>query len=246
MYIIDTPSPYMNMLNITIKFKNLSRYSTHQLVRHRDAITGESQRYVNFSDIGVNNPFVYDEDNQENVNKKFKLNLPFVDKELFLTPDEIGTMQHQIYNDLVKQGVNNETARGYLPQTTISGDYYMTFTRSNLCKFLDLRLDPHAQGEIREAANLVFDLLSKYPELSEDFICKDTEDDNRFNSLCRIALKPRYVYSNTSRSEFYDEVEDDGLTEEIYRTIEFEDEDGNPQVMRYEDIKVGTSKKEDV
>ena len=52
-----------------------------------------------------------------------------------------------LYNDLLKSGVCREQARGVLPQNLYT-EYYGTVNLNNLVKFLDLRIDEHAQWEI--------------------------------------------------------------------------------------------------
>jgi thymidylate synthase (FAD) len=57
----------------------------------------------------------------------------------------------RVYRDLLDQGVPREIARIVLPTATYSHMFAKVNLR-NLLHFLDLRLDPHAQPEIREYA----------------------------------------------------------------------------------------------
>lgn len=67
------------------------------------------------------------------------------------------------YNELLKRGVCREQARGVLPQNMYT-EYYGTASLLNILKFIDLRLDSHAQWEIQQPAKAALDILEKlYP-----------------------------------------------------------------------------------
>ena len=68
------------------------------------------------------------------------------------TMSELGSELVKVYDQLRKQGVLKEDARGYLPSNIECGKLYMTFTYRNLIKFLELRTDKAAQAEIRKYA----------------------------------------------------------------------------------------------
>lgn len=135
------------ILPITILFKNMSRTATHQLVRHRNAITQESQRYVDYSDAGFTIPDMssYMEDYKD---KKFDISL-FGEK-VSTNLDSLSKELINIYNQLTDQGLKKEDARAFLPSNVQCGRLYMTFTLNSLNKAIELRTDPHAQTEIRE------------------------------------------------------------------------------------------------
>ena len=65
-----------------------------------------------------------------------------------------------LYNDLLKSGVCREQARGVLPQNLYT-EYYGTVNLNNLVKFLDLRIDEHAQWEIRKVAEACRDIAKE-------------------------------------------------------------------------------------
>tara|TARA_R110002051_G_scaffold275991_1_gene336952 strand:+ start:100 stop:510 length:411 start_codon:yes stop_codon:yes gene_type:complete len=56
-----------------------------------------------------------------------------------------------LYEDLISAGVCREQARGVLPQNLYT-EYYGTVNLNNILKFIDLRLDSHAQWEIQRVA----------------------------------------------------------------------------------------------
>lgn len=146
--IID-PDVSMQVLSriipVTILFKNMSRTATHQLVRHRNAITQESQRYVSSSDATFSIPVPdYKEED------KHRITLFGTTKEVSLT--ELADELMAVYNQLVNSGLKKEEARAYLPSNVNCRRLYMTFTLESLIAFLDLRCDEHAQYEIRQYA----------------------------------------------------------------------------------------------
>lgn len=140
-----------DFVSITVDFKKMSRIITQQLTRHRNAITQESQRYVSYKDTKVNNP--------ENFKDKYEKDKIYKTPIGDLTFEELGELMVSVYGSLIEQGVDKEDARGYLPENVQSGKTFMTFTLRTLLSFLHLRLDSHAQAEIREYANILADSL---------------------------------------------------------------------------------------
>ena len=143
---------FLNIVAVTVLFKNISRTATHQLVRHRNAITQESQRYVNYKDATFTIPVPeYDSD------KKYNITLFGQSKEVNLSELAIELMS--VYEQLTKAGLKKEEARAYLPSNVNCRRLYMTFTLHNLIAFLKLRTDSHAQFEIRSYANVIKETL---------------------------------------------------------------------------------------
>lgn len=76
-------------------------------------------------------------------------------------------LQH--YNYLLSIGVCREQARGVLPQNMMT-TFYMTGNLRNVLHFLSLRMDKHAQWEIRQYANAMHDILKEiYPTVIDAF-----------------------------------------------------------------------------
>lgn len=142
------------MMPVTVVFKNISRTATHQLVRHRNAITQESQRYVNYSDASFTIPLKdYDKDKQYSVKIGNIINNGSLDT---IVDDLIS-----VYPQLMQAGLKKEEARAFLPSNVNCGKLYMTFTVFSLLKFLELRTDPHAQYEIRQYAQTIKEKFDK-------------------------------------------------------------------------------------
>ena len=75
----------------------------------------------------------------------------------------------QVYESLLKLGVCREQARGVLPQNMMT-TFYMTGNLRNVLHFLSLRMDEHAQWEIRQYANAMHDILKEiYPTVIDAF-----------------------------------------------------------------------------
>jgi len=91
----------------------------------------------------------------------------------FLLPDRVQDHEaHQIFADVVEHafaaydqmiglGVPRELARTVLPLTTVT-KFYWTANIREIMHFLDERLAPSAQAEIREYAKAIFKILSFY------------------------------------------------------------------------------------
>lgn len=63
-----------------------------------------------------------------------------------------------LFNTMVEEGVCAEQARMLLPQNLYTS-FYMTGNLRNWAHFLKLRLDPHAQKEVRDIAEMVAEIL---------------------------------------------------------------------------------------
>ena len=145
-----------DFLSITVLFKNMSRTCTHQLVRHRNGITQESQRYVNYSNADFADPCEFKD--KYNPNEKYLIS--FNGQEMYMTLKEIGEAEINIYRDLTNKEKNpeallKEDARAFLPSNVRCKKIFMTFTFNSLLKFLELRQDSAAQAEIRTYANAI-------------------------------------------------------------------------------------------
>ena len=62
------------------------------------------------------------------------------------------------YDELIRKGVSRELARAHLPQNTFT-EFYWKIDLHNLLHFLQLRMDDHAQKEIRDLAKQTYDLI---------------------------------------------------------------------------------------
>jgi thymidylate synthase (FAD) len=69
------------------------------------------------------------------------------------------------YSALIEKGIARELARINLPLSLYT-EWYWEIDLHNLLHFLELRLDPHAQLEIRRYAEVMYDIARKVAPLS--------------------------------------------------------------------------------
>lgn len=131
------------------EIKGISRVCQNQIVRHRIAsYCVLSERYVDVSELDCILPY--------NVLKEYDGAVDYVNQ------------AKKVYKFLINYGVPKEDARMLLPQgmeTTMCMD--MNFR--SLRHFLKLRLDKHAQWEIRQVAQEMLNVCrERWPWLVED------------------------------------------------------------------------------
>lgn len=130
-----------------------------QLVRHRTASINEvSYRYVQAS-----REFYVPE--LDRMQKKAENNKQGSSSEVVDNPEYCqqlitlsGNYAFDTYEQLLKEGLAPELARSVLPCGTYT-EWFWQNDLSNILKTLGLRLDPHAQYEIRVVAQAMLDLL---------------------------------------------------------------------------------------
>lgn len=67
---------------------------------------------------------------------------------------------YRVYQNMINVGVAKEMARMHLPQNLYT-EIYTKFDIHNLMHFFTLRLDPHAQWEIREYAQAMYNIFAE-------------------------------------------------------------------------------------
>ena len=150
-------------------------FVARQHFRHRTASINElSARYSEVpSEFFVTDQYR----TQSSVNKQSSegpLDLP---EELVNLQKESGEKAFEIYKTLLENGCSRELARCHLPQSTFT-EFFWKINLHNLMHYLRLRIAPDAQQEIREYAQVIFDLVKPLvPVTMEAFM------DFRVNSL---------------------------------------------------------------
>lgn len=125
----------------TFKINGVSRSLTHQLVRHRiSSFSQQSQRYVKENGFEYVTPSSI---------KNSKYN-----EDYNLLMSSIQTF----YDNMVKEGIKKEDARFILPNACTS-EIVFTMNFRAMRNFFKLRLDKHAQWEIRNMAGLMLDII---------------------------------------------------------------------------------------
>ena len=93
------------------------------------------------------------------------------------------------YLELTEQGVARELARVALP-VSVYTEWYWKCDLHNLLHFLSLRMDPHAQIEIRDFANAMYELIRPIVPLT----CEAFED-YRMGSMHLTRLEVEAIQS---------------------------------------------------
>lgn len=188
-----TEKDMLDLFTITIYFKNMSRIISQQLTRHRNAITQQSQRYINYENGVFNTPVKFKEDVYQ---PGIKYTVDILGRKVTGTLQELGDGLVGIYKQL-SSGTNKlikEDARAFLPNN-VGTSLYITFTFTNFIHFLSLRSEKHAQAEIRLfALSLINDI-----EKSRIFIL----GGKSFDELKEM-IQPLYKYKEETSNDYND------------------------------------------
>jgi thymidylate synthase (FAD) len=144
-------------------------YVRGQWMRHRTASYNEISRRYTEVDMELYTPSQYR--GQATDNKQAS-----IDDEFLICSEEAEKIMKDAndsalatYKKLLSMGVCREQARGVLPQNMMT-TFYCTMNLRNVLHFLSLRMDNHAQWEIRVYANAIHDILKEiYPTVIDAF-----------------------------------------------------------------------------
>jgi len=127
-----------------------------QWIRHRTANVNEySTRYsVAIDTAQRTSPDSWRVQSQLNRQGSDQVLNPAVGERLSAREAELQRLAREVYQERLDAGVAREQARKDLPLSTYT-EAYWKIDLWNLLHFLDLRMDAHAQAEIREYANLI-------------------------------------------------------------------------------------------
>ncbi len=173
---------------VEIKFvASMPIYVARQWIRHRTANVNEySARY---SEV----PDKFDIPELERIQPQSKSNrqgregvLPEdISGKFRDTVDRISRTTYSEYEDALKNGIARETARILLPLNTYT-EWYWKIDLHNLFHFLSLRLDAHAQYEIREYAKVMGDITRRIAPIAYKAF-----EDYRLGGVSFSALEQR-------------------------------------------------------
>ncbi len=170
-------------------------FVARQHFRHRTASINEiSGRYAEVE----NNffvPSVYR--SQSLINKQCSAGDLHVSQELYNKPVAHNEQAFKIYDELLEAGVSRELARCHLPQSTFT-EFYWKINLHNLLHYLQLRLAPDAQQEIREYANEIYEIIKPMLPLTMEAF-KDFRLDAVTLSGPEIKAIKTGVFSGTKR-----------------------------------------------
>lgn len=143
-------------------------FVARQWIRHRTARVNEiSGRYSVMKDEFYS-PAPADVAPQSSDNKQGRCAEPFPAEEAARIIEDLASGQRQAYQEyskLVDAGLAREIARINLPLSLYT-EWYWQIDLHNLFRFLQLRLDPHAQKEIRDYARVMLDITEAVAPLA--------------------------------------------------------------------------------
>lgn len=109
-----------------------------------------------------------------------------------------------LYEHRLELGVAREQARKDLPLSTYT-EYYWNMDLKNLLDYLTLRMDSHAQFEIRQYANAIAEIVKVWVPITYKAF-----EDYRLNSMVLSAKEVEIIRSNLGFSDL--ELKNNGMT----------------------------------
>lgn len=138
-------------------------FVARQWLRHRTASVNElSARYsVVKDDFWIPSKYRH----QATLNKQGSESTEFEDEAANMSQINSCRLAFDVYDGLLGRGISRELARSHLPQSAFT-EFYWKIDLHNLFHFLRLRMDDHAQKEIQECAEVIFELIRDIVPLS--------------------------------------------------------------------------------
>lgn len=148
----------LDFVTLSVIFHDISRPVSMQINRHRNPISQESQRYVNYNNKAFIDPLKYIKDKGMQ-NHKFDIEIFGVNKKI--KSIDLGNDLCKVYSQLFKQNMFKQDARSFLPSNVCTKEI-VTFTYRNLLHFLNLRCNKDSQPEIQYVANKLKEAIFIY------------------------------------------------------------------------------------
>lgn len=145
-------------------------FVARQWVRHRTASMNEvSARYTQLPDH-MFVPEVISLQSTDNKQGRKDLIESDLDERYRALIDDVNNFAYSAYEQMLADGVSREMARGVLP-LNIYTKFVWLMDLHNLMHFLKLRLDSHAQDEIRDYATVIEGIMGeRFPITHEAFV----------------------------------------------------------------------------
>ncbi len=135
-------------------------YISKQIMRHRTFSYNEISRRYTSKDVEFFVPHHFRKQSDKNLQCSTKEGVEDQIEAFTLYEQAIKDMK-KAYEKLLSVGVCREQARGVLPTCTYTS-FYMTGNLNNWVRFLKLRLDEHAQEEVRVIAQEIERVITDY------------------------------------------------------------------------------------
>ena len=130
-------------------------YVARQWLRHRTASVNEmSARYSVIPDEF----YLPDQLRKQSTSRGQGGEEPFESPNLLAKQKTSCDLAFHVYDELLEKGVSRELARAHLPQCTFT-EFYWKIDLHNLLHFLSLRMEDHAQKEIRDLATQIYERI---------------------------------------------------------------------------------------
>jgi len=132
-------------------------FIARQWLRHRTASVNEMSARYSIVDTGF---FLPEEFRKQATNRGQGGEEPYGEgsPNLLAKQKTSCDLAFHVYEELIAKGVSRELARAHLPQNTFT-EFYWKINLHNLLHFLQLRMDDHAQKEIRDLARQTYELV---------------------------------------------------------------------------------------
>jgi thymidylate synthase (FAD) len=152
---------------VELKFHvKLPIYVARQWIRHRTANVNEASKRYSFAEDEFSVPSIEDIGFQSTDNKQGRSKEevpPELQQEVLSILIDSNTVSHRGYSRLIEKKIAKELARTCLPVSLYTEWYWKSDLR-NIFHFLELRMDEHAQKEIRVYANVMAGMVKEiYP-----------------------------------------------------------------------------------
>jgi thymidylate synthase (FAD) len=152
-------SPF-EMIEFTFHWK-LPLFVARQVVRHRTASLNEiSARYTQLQDTFYRPSSIYFQSKDNKQGSGELITDPDIINKFYAYLDKSESL-YTDYKELIDLGVSRELARIGLP-VSIYTEWYWKIDLHNLLHFIKLRSDMHAQKEVRDYANAIFDIIKQF------------------------------------------------------------------------------------
>lgn len=186
-------------------------FVARQHLRHRMASVNEMSARYSIVPNEFYVPETYRE--QSKVNKQGSDGVIDIDT----TPTrQICEKAFEVYTDILDKGACRELARCHLPQSTYT-EFYWKINLHNLMHYLQLRMEPGAQKEIRDYADAIFNIVKGICPLTMKAF-----EDFRLNSIQLSGVDIECIRTKTlptspgERREFIQKLDQMGLTLKLF------------------------------
>jgi flavin-dependent thymidylate synthase len=177
-YDLEVEGPYHNFsANNIVVHNSINEYSTRYMeaLDHFQITPADEWRLQSKSNKQGSKSYITDwpdleEDSYISTNMLDAIDCGVVPEEyLTNTEQDLHTHIRNVYKERLKLGISREQARKDLPLSTMTRAYWKCDLH-NIFHFLNLRMDEHAQYEIRSYAHCMFNIVSElFPIASQAF-----------------------------------------------------------------------------